>query len=296
MVAEHSGDIIGVESGSVNHAACFDGLFLEMRFVADADAGANAAAGGVQRGDPRMRDEIGAAFRSEACKGPDEILGGKNAGGRDLERGGAADVRLARANFGSGNEAKAFDSIFLAALLQREQLRLFLGLRRNDELPRMAVRDVVPLAKFIIETVAFHAEARLQCVHRIVDPGVNYSGVARARGHAGPGILLGQKDIGIARGGGVSDRAADNAAADDEDVGSLHGYSPTMRRNFFLPIRATYSPGSLKSMRTVGSARTSPLISTAFCLTRRSASVVEGTWPESARNLVQRSLPSGEIS
>src|SRR5579883_1625288 len=79
-----------------------------------------------------------------------------------VEGTSSAAVPLARANFGSGNEAKAFDSIFLAALLQREQLRLFLGLRRNDELPRMAVRDVVPLAKFIIETVAFHAEARLQ--------------------------------------------------------------------------------------------------------------------------------------
>src|SRR5579883_250035 len=120
MVAEHGRDFIGVEPGSVDRAPRLDGLLLEMRFVADANMGANGAAGRIQRGDARVRDEIGTAFGRQAGKGAYKILGGKNARGRDFERGGPADVRLARANFGGGNDPETFDAIFLSALLQRE--------------------------------------------------------------------------------------------------------------------------------------------------------------------------------
>src|SRR5579883_2458448 len=67
-IAEHGRDFIGVEPGSVDRAPRLDGLFLEMRFVADANMGANGAAGRIQRGDARVRDEIGTAFGRQAGK------------------------------------------------------------------------------------------------------------------------------------------------------------------------------------------------------------------------------------
>src|SRR5262249_35422326 len=148
--------------------------------------------------------------------------GGKNAGGRHVERRSANDMRFAFANFLRANQAKTFDAVLLAAALQGREVGFLMRIGGHHQLAAVAMRNTVFGAKFVEQAVAFDAVARLQRILRVVDTGVNHAAVAGAGGHAELGELLDEKDVLPASRNRVSDRAANHAAANDQNIGLVH--------------------------------------------------------------------------
>ncbi len=77
-------------------------------------------------------------------------------------------------------------------------------------------------AELIRKAIAFHAKPRLQRILRIVDAGVIHAAVARTGGHPQLGKLLDKKNVLPTFGDGARDGAANDAAADDQNVRLVH--------------------------------------------------------------------------
>src|SRR5258708_65521 len=152
----------------------------------------------------------------------DERFGGDDAGRGHVQRGVALDVRLALANFGGVNQAQAFDSVVLAAFLECEKFCFLLCVGGHNEFSAVAERNVVLNAKFVRQPVAFDRVAGLQRILRIINSRMNDAAVARAGRHAELGKLLDEKTVLPGLGNGAGDSAADDATADDYEIGLFH--------------------------------------------------------------------------
>ena len=86
------------------------------------------------------------------------------------------------------------------------------------------MRNVVSGAEFVAKTVAGDAVAGLERARRIVKAGVEDAAIAGAGGHAEARELFDEEDV-VPAGGELGGRgAADDSAADDEDVDAVHGW------------------------------------------------------------------------
>src|SRR6266851_5244959 len=222
-VAEERGDFVGVEAGGIDDAAGFDSFVLRILFIANTETDTDGAGARFEGDHFCALDDVRALAGGEAGVGAHEIFGGDDAGGGDVERGDAGDVRLAGTNLVGADEAQAFDTVLLVILFQRVQGGFFVRVSGYDEFSGVAEGDIVFGAELIHQAVAFDAEAGFEGIFRVVDAGVNDAAVARAGDHAELGILLDEENVAGALGDGVGDGAADYAAADDEDVGLVHG-------------------------------------------------------------------------
>src|SRR5260370_16197496 len=122
-----------------------------------------------------------------------ELFGGNDAGGRHFERGHTSNVWLAFADSVRADEPQALHAVVLAAYLERDKFRFFMWLGGDHKFSAMAERNVVLGAEFVGESIAFHAQARLERVFRIINSGMVDPAVARAGGHADLGKLLDKK-------------------------------------------------------------------------------------------------------
>ncbi len=224
MVAEQGGDFVGVEAGGVDDAAGLDGFALGFLAVADAQFGANGfISARLEGGDLRVGDDASALPGGDAGVGFYEFLGGENARAGNFQRGHAGDVRLACVNCGGVNDAHAGDAVGFAAALQVFQFRGLVGIGGDEEFSRAAMGNVVGGAEFVGQAVAFEAVARFEGIFRVVEAGMDHAAVARAGGHAGTRKGFDEEDVVPAEREFPGDGAADDSAADDEDVGLVHG-------------------------------------------------------------------------
>ena len=89
--------------------------------------------------------------------------------------------------------------------------------------------------KFVRKPVALHAEPGFQRIFWVINAGVVDSTVARAGGHAELRKLLDKKNVLPALGDGACDGTADNATADNQNIGLIHFYwSPLISSKYGL--------------------------------------------------------------
>ena len=226
-IAQERGDFIGVQSGCVYHAACFDAFALErsrVGRVADFDGHDNRIASGLEFNDARVIEDIRAAIDGDARIGFHERFGFDDAGGGHLQRGHGGDVRFALANPRAVHHAQAFDAIGPPVFRQLFEFGDFRFVRGDDQLAAIVVRHAVRGAKLLGHDIAGNAQPALQRSGPIVDARMHHAAIARAGGHAQLGHLLEQKDVLGARGDLAGQRAAHHSSADDDYVGSIHGF------------------------------------------------------------------------
>jgi len=224
MIAEQRGDLVGMKAGGVDDAAGCDGFALGVLAAADAQLGANGVFSlRFERGHLRVGDDAGALFGGDAGVRFYDFLGGEDARAGNFESGHAGDVRLAGANGGGVKDAHAGDAVGFAAALEIFQFGGLVGVGGDEEFSGAAMGNVVGGAEFVGEAIAFEAVARFEGVSRVVEAGMDHAAVARAGGHAGFGKRFDEKDVVPAGGEFAGDGAADDSAADDEDVGLVHG-------------------------------------------------------------------------
>ena len=170
-----------------------------------------------------MGEQAGAAILSDAGVGLDQLFAGNDAGGRDFQSGVAGDVRFAGPDGSAVDEAQAFDPVGAAVFGKSGELRFLFGGCGDDEFAGAAVRNVAGGAEFVAETVAGDAVTGLEGAGRIVKAGMEDAAVAGAGGHAEARELFDEEDV-VPAGGELGGRgAADDSAADDENVDAVHG-------------------------------------------------------------------------
>jgi len=162
-----------------------------------------------------VRDHIRTLVGRYAGVGMDKLFGGDDAARRDVEGGHASNVRLTLADFRLVDKLEALNAVVFTALLEREELGLFVTIGGDHQLAAMTEWNLVFLAEFVGEAIAFHAQASLQRALRIVNPRMVDTAVARAGGHAELGKLLDEENVLPALGDGPSNGAADHAPSDD---------------------------------------------------------------------------------
>ena len=207
------GDFVGVEPGGIDDAASFNGFGFGLLIIANAQAHANSVFDRLQRNHFGVVDEVGAVFLGDASEGMNEVLGGADARGGNLQGGVTLDVRLDGANARRIDDSQALDIIAFTLFLEGEKLLLFGSVLCNDKLPGGATGDIMLRAELLGKAIAFDAETRLQRIFGVVDSGMDDAAIARAGGHPEFGILLDEKNVLPTTRKRFGDRAANNASA-----------------------------------------------------------------------------------
>ena len=110
---EQAGDFIGVETGGIDDAARFDRFGLGLLLVADAKGDADEVFVRFEGFHFCVGEQAGALLFGEAGIGVDEILGGADASGRNMQGGISVDVRFFGADLRGVQNLQALDCIFL---------------------------------------------------------------------------------------------------------------------------------------------------------------------------------------
>jgi len=168
-------------------------------------------------------EQAGAAILSDAGVGLDQLFAGNDAGGRNFESGMAGDVRFAGPDGSAVDEAKVLYAIGAAVFGKSGELRFFFGGCGDDEFAGATMRNVVGGAELVGEAIAGDAVAGFEGARRIVKAGMEDTAIAGAGGHAEARELFDEEDV-VPAGGELGGRgAADDSAADDENVDAVHG-------------------------------------------------------------------------
>jgi len=125
---------------------------------------------------------------------------------------------VARANERRVYDRQARDAVACSILRERLEGLEIIFLVGQDELSAALVRDSFTCAEVIQTRCAFDAQPRLQRSLGIVDAGVDYAAVVRARVHAGARVALENRHAAARLCQFRCDGQPDHARADDGDI------------------------------------------------------------------------------
>ena len=139
-----------------------------------------------------------------------------------MESRDAIQVRFQRPRFGRGDAHDVGHAVGVRSpsdVLQLVELR---GVGRDDQLSAAPVRHVALGAVAVEALSTLHTGARLERVLRVVDPGVDDLGIARARVLADRVLCLEDHDISSGGREGARDSEAHHPGADNDCVNAVH--------------------------------------------------------------------------